>query len=106
MIGDAAHCLSAQQKPFAGIGGRRHAGRPLRGGIIAGCVPEANAQRFDIGIVEYWRPSDVPRRSHNSVISLSGVVAWLAWCFVHIFFLIGEQSSKVMFRVDMVLRDI
>jgi NADH dehydrogenase len=32
-------------------------------------------------------------------VSLSGVVAWLAWCFVHIFFLIGFRNrARVMFE--------
>ena len=100
VIGDAAHCLSAQQKPLPGLAAVAMQEGRYVAEIIAGCVPEGQRSAFryrDRGILAtIGRAKAV---AQFGPISLSGVVAWLAWCFVHIFFLIGFRNrARVMFE--------
>ena len=100
VIGDAAHCLSANQKPLPGLAAVAMQEGRYVAEIIAGCVPGGQRSPFryrDRGILAtIGRAKAV---AQFGPISLSGVVAWLAWCFVHIFFLIGFRNrARVMFE--------
>ena len=68
--------------------------------IIARHIPEANRTPFayrDRGILAtIGRAKAV---AQLGPLPLSGFLAWLAWCFVHIFFLIGFRNRlRVMFE--------
>ncbi|MCW5798605.1 MAG: NADH dehydrogenase [Nitrospira sp.] len=100
VIGDAAHCLSAEHKPLPGLAAVAMQEGRYVAEIIAGCVPEDHRRPFryrDRGMLAtIGRAKAV---AQFGPLSLSGVVAWLAWCFVHIFFLIGFRNRvRVMFE--------
>lgn len=100
VIGDAAHCLSAEHKPLPGLAAVAMQEGRYVAEIIAGCVPEDHRRPFryrDRGMLAtIGRAKAV---AQFGPLSLSGVVAWLAWGFVHIFFLIGFRNRvRVMFE--------
>jgi NADH dehydrogenase len=100
VIGDAAHCLSPDGKPLPGLAAVAMQEGRYVADIIAGCIPEGQRPPFryrDRGILAtIGRAKAV---AQFGPVSLSGVVAWLAWCFVHIFFLIGFRNrARVMFE--------
>ncbi len=100
VIGDAAHCPSAEGKPLPGLAAvAMQEGRYVAGMISRGVPPERRAPFVyrDRGILAtIGRAKAV---AQFGPLSLSGIVAWLAWCFVHIFFLIGFRNRvRVMFE--------
>lgn len=100
VIGDAAHCRSSEHKPLPGLAAVAMQEGRYVAKIIAQRVPEERRAPFvyrDRGMLAtIGRAKAV---AQFGPVSLSGVVAWLAWCFVHIFFLIGFRNrARVMFE--------
>ena len=100
VIGDAADCLSAEQTPLPGLAAVAMQQGRYVGGIIAGCVPKGQRTPFryrDRGILATIGHAKAV--AQFGPLSLTGTVAWLTWCFVHIFFLIGFRNRvRVMFE--------
>ncbi len=100
VIGDAAHCLSAEHTPLPGLAAVAMQEGRYVAEIIAGCISEGQREPFryrDRGILATIGRAEAVARF--GPLSLSGVVAWLVWCFVHIFFLIGFRNrARVMFE--------
>ena len=91
---------AAEQKPLPGLAAVAMQEGRYVGGIIAGCVPKERRTPFryrDRGILAtIGRAKAV---AQFGPLSLSGTVAWLTWCFVHIFFLIGFRNRvRVIFE--------
>ncbi|MDR4465852.1 MAG: NAD(P)/FAD-dependent oxidoreductase [Nitrospira sp.] len=98
VIGDAAHCLGSEGKPLPGVApvaiqqGRyvadligRHVGPKRR-------PPFVYHNRGMLATI--GRAQAVAQAGH---LHASGLLAWLIWCFVHIFFLIGLRNrTRVM----------
>ncbi len=100
VIGDAAHCPTAEGKPLPGLAAVAMQQGRYVGDILNRRIPERNRMPFvyhDRGILAtIGRAKAV---AQFGAWSLSGVVAWLTWCFVHIFFLIGFRNRfRVMFE--------
>ena len=100
VIGDAAHCLTASGAPLPALAPvAMQEGRYIAK-IIAEAVPSEERKPFvyqDRGILAtIGRAKAV---AQIGPLALSGVLAWLAWCFIHIFFLIGFRNRfRVMFE--------
>jgi NADH dehydrogenase len=100
VIGDLANFSHQTGKPLPGVSPvamqqGRHAARNILA-MIAGGKPE----RF-----EYWDKGSLATIGRNKavadlrVIRLSGRLAWLAWLFVHIMFLVGFRNRlAVLFQ--------
>ncbi len=100
VIGDAAHCPTPEGRPLPGLAAVAMQEGRYVAKIIAGQIPEGSRTPFDYkdrGILAtIGRAKAV---AQFGPVGLSGVVAWLAWCFVHIFFLIGFRNRfRVMFE--------
>ncbi|MGZ8382908.1 MAG: NAD(P)/FAD-dependent oxidoreductase [Nitrospira sp.] len=100
VIGDAAHCTTPTGAPLPGLAPVAMQEGRFVARIIAQAIPRSKRASFvyknrgllaTIGrakAVAQWGP-----------LSLSGVVAWLAWCFAHIVFLIGFRNRlRVLFE--------
>jgi len=100
VIGDAAHCPTAGGAALPGLAAVAMQEGRYVAEIIARHIPEANRTPFayrDRGILAtIGRAKAV---AQLGPLPLSGFLAWLAWCFVHIFFLIGFRNRlRVMFE--------
>lgn len=100
VIGDAAHCPTSTGKALPGLAAVAMQEGRYVAEIIARHIPEANRMPFvyrDRGILAtIGRAKAI---AQLGPVSLSGLLAWLAWCFVHIFFLIGFRNRfRVMFE--------
>ena len=100
VIGDAAHCLTREGRPLPGLAPVAMQEGRYVAGIIGGHVPEEQRPPFkyrDRGIIAtIGRAKAV---AQFGPFALSGLVAWLAWCVIHIFFLIGFRNRfRVMFE--------
>ncbi|HVG01929.1 MAG TPA: NAD(P)/FAD-dependent oxidoreductase, partial [Nitrospira sp.] len=97
VIGDAAHCLTPSGTPLPGLAPVAMQEGRYVAKIIADAIPPTERTPFayqDRGILAtIGRAKAV---AQIGPLSLSGVMAWLAWCFIHIFFLIGFRNR---FRV-------
>jgi len=100
VIGDAAHCSGSEGNALPGLAAvamqeGRYVAEMIRRGIPAGDRKPFVYQ--DRGILAtIGRAKAV---AQFGPLSLSGVTAWLVWCFVHIFFLIGFRNRfRVMFE--------
>jgi NADH dehydrogenase len=100
VIGDAAHCRTSTGRALPGLAAVAMQQGTYVAEIIARHIPEGNRSPFayrDRGILAtIGRAKAV---AQLGPFSLSGLPAWLAWCFVHIFFLIGIRNRiRVMFE--------
>lgn len=100
VIGDAARCLTEEGKPLPGLAPVAMQQGRYVGGIIGRQVPEEQRPPFryrDRGIIAtIGRAKAV---AQFGPFALSGLVAWLAWCVIHVFFLIGFRNRlRVMFE--------
>ncbi len=100
VIGDAAHCPMPSGSPLPGLAPVAMQEGRYVATLIAGSIPQTDRIPFtykDRGILAtIGRAKAV---AQFGPLSLSGVLAWLAWCFVHIFFLIGFRNRlRVMFE--------
>ncbi len=100
VIGDAAHCPAPEGRALPGLAAVAMQEGRYVADLIAGRIPDGYRTPFvykDRGILAtIGRAKAV---AQFGPVSLSGVMAWLAWCFVHIFFLIGFRNRfRVMFE--------
>ena len=90
VIGDAAYCLNKQGEPLPGIAPVAiQAGRYVAKIIKDKIPPEKRAPfvYFDKGtIATIGRGKAVGMVRH---FQFSGFIAWLVWCFIHIFYLVS-----------------
>lgn len=98
VIGDAAHCLGADRKPLPGVAPVAiQQGRYVGDLITRNSVPE---QRPPFIYRERGMLATIGRAqavAQFGPLHISGLLAWLIWCFVHIFFLIGlKNRARVM----------
>ena len=100
VIGDAAHCVTSQGTPLPGLAPVAMQEGRYVAKIIADAIPPSDRTPFvyqDRGILAtIGRAKAI---AQFGPLSLTGLPAWLVWCFVHIFFLIGFRNRfRVMFE--------
>ena len=100
VIGDAAHCPAEEGRALPGLAAVAMQEGRYVAQILAGQVPAGSRAPFAYKhrglLATIGRAKAV---AQFGPLGLSGVVAWLAWCFVHIFFLIGFRNRfRVMFE--------
>lgn len=100
IIGDAAHCPTAEGKPLPGLAAVAMQEGRYVAELVVRQIPDGSRSPFvyrDRGILAtIGRAKAV---AQLGPFALSGVVAWLAWSFIHIFFLIGLRNRfRVMFE--------
>lgn len=100
VIGDAAHCPTPGGRPLPGLAPVAMQEGRYVAEIIGKQIPEGHRPPFeyrDRGIL-----ATIGRAKAVALFgpfALSGIVAWLAWCFIHVFFLIGFRNRfRVMFE--------
>lgn len=100
VIGDAAHCVTAGGGPLPGLAPVAIQEGRYVAKVIAQGIPTGKRQPFvykDRGIL-----ATIGRAKAVALLgpfSLSGLIAWLAWCFIHVLFLIGFRNRfRVMFE--------
>lgn len=100
VIGDAAHCVTAGGEPLPGLAPVAIQEGRYVAKVIAHDIPKGERQPFvykDRGIL-----ATIGRAKAVALLgpfSLSGLIAWLAWCFIHVLFLIGFRNRfRVMFE--------
>jgi NADH:ubiquinone reductase (H+-translocating) len=97
VIGDLASFTHQTGRPLPGVAqvaiqqGRHAAENALRGARGLPLVPFRYRDRGNLAVL--GRAAAVADLPH---IQLSGVAAWLVWCFVHILFLIGFRNRFVV----------
>ena len=93
VIGDAAHCRGADGKPLPGVAPVAMQQGRYVGQMIAQRLPSERRRPFvyaDRGMLAtIGRAKAVAQLGR---LTFAGVPAWLLWCFVHIFFLIGIRN--------------
>ena len=102
MIGDAACFLGADGKPLPGV-----SPTAMQMGRFVANVhrarsqapqPSASGPSSSTWTKAAWRPSAAHARCAEAKgIKLSGVLAWLAWLLVHIWYLVGFRNRFVVF---------
>lgn len=97
VIGDAAHCMGRDGKPLPGLAPVAMQQGRYVGMVIANKLPHEQRRPFvyaDRGMLAtIGRAKAV---AQLGALRFSGFIAWLLWCVVHIFFLIGIRNR---FRV-------
>jgi NADH dehydrogenase len=92
-IGDAAHCLGEDGKPLPGLAPVAMQQGRYVAGLISEELPPDRRRPFvyrDRGMLAtIGRARAV---AQLGPIHAAGVVAWLLWCLVHIFFLVGFRN--------------
>jgi NADH:ubiquinone reductase (H+-translocating) len=93
VIGDAAHCVGSDGKPFPGVAPvAMQQGRYLATLINQNCAPE---QRPPFVYADRGMLATIGRAqavAQIGPIRASGLLAWVFWCIVHIFFLIDLRN--------------
>ncbi len=93
VIGDAAHCVDAEGIPLPGLAPvAMQQGRYVAGMIRRGTVP---AQRKPFIYADRGMLATIGRAQAVAQLGsfrFAGLFAWLLWCLVHIFFLIGFRN--------------
>jgi NADH dehydrogenase len=93
VIGDAAHCAGPDGHPLPGLAPVAMQQGRYVAKLIRDDVPPA--QRKPFAYADRGTLATIGRAKAVAQIGrlhLSGLVAWLLWCFVHIFFLIGFRN--------------
>jgi NADH dehydrogenase len=93
VLGDAAHCVGTDGMPLPGLA-------PVamqQGRYVAGVIEQetASSDRRPFAYVDRGMLATIGRAKAVAQIGrfhVSGLLAWLLWCIVHIFFLIGVRS--------------
>jgi NADH:quinone reductase (non-electrogenic) len=97
VIGDAAHCVGHDGKPLPGVAPvAMQQGRYVASLIDRDIVPD---QRSPFVYADRGMLATIGRAqavAQFGLVHVSGLFAWLLWCVVHIFFLIGFRNR---FRV-------
>jgi NADH:ubiquinone reductase (H+-translocating) len=93
VIGDGAHCVGNDGKPLPGLAPvAMQQGRYVAKLIDRQTLPE---QRQPFSYADRGMLATIGRAKAVAQIGrlhVSGLLAWLLWCVVHIFFLIGLRS--------------
>lgn len=93
VIGDATHCLGSDRKPLPGLAPVAiQQGRYVADLITRSVVPE---RRSPFAYKDRGMLATIGRAlavAQFGPLRISGLLAWLIWCFVHIFFLIGLRN--------------
>lgn len=93
VIGDQAHCLGPGAKPLPGLAPvamqqGRHAARNIIADLRS--KPRAPFHYYDKGqMATIGRKKAVAQTAH---LQFSGLLAWLAWLLVHVYYLIGFKN--------------
>ena len=100
VIGDAAHCVGRDGKPLPGLAPVAMQQGDYVARLIARDTPPGQRRPFvyaDRGMLAtIGRAKAVAQLGR---LHVSGLLAWLLWCVVHIFFLIGVRTRlRVMFE--------
>lgn len=93
VIGDAAHCRGSDGKPLPGIAPVAiQQGRYVANLITRSIVPERRSPftYHNRGMLATIGRAQAVAQFGS--FRASGLLAWLTWCFVHIFFLIGLRN--------------
>jgi NADH dehydrogenase len=97
VIGDAAHCMGQDGQPLPGLAPvAMQQGRYVGEVIASGLTPD---QRRPFVYADRGMLATIGRAkavAQLGALRFSGLFAWLLWCLVHIFFLIGIRNR---FRV-------
>ncbi|HEX2055121.1 MAG TPA: hypothetical protein VHF07_01430, partial [Nitrospiraceae bacterium] len=96
-IGDAAHCPGQDGKPLPGLAPVAMQQGRYVARIIAQDLPPEQRRPFtyaDRGMLATIGRAKAVAELRS--LRFSGLIAWLLWCLVHIFFLIGVRNR---FRV-------
>jgi NADH:quinone reductase (non-electrogenic) len=93
VLGDAAHCIGEDAQPLPGVAPVAiQQGRYVAKVIERKCLPK---DRRPFVYVDRGMLATIGRAKAVAQIGrlhVSGLLAWLLWCIVHIFFLIGTRS--------------
>lgn len=98
VIGDQAHVRKADGEPVPGLAPAaiqqgRHAANNILHDLRS--EPREDFEYFDKGIMAtVGRASAVVQSGR---FRMTGFVAWLAWCFVHILYLVGFRNRALVF---------
>jgi NADH dehydrogenase len=97
VVGDTT-AVKSNGRPVPGVAPAAKQMGAYVGGLIATRVrnappPPAFAYRHQGDLAVIGRKSAVVRLGK---LRLSGVIAWIFWCFVHVFFLIGFRSKAIV----------
>jgi NADH:ubiquinone reductase (H+-translocating) len=93
VIGDASHCQGKDGKPLPGIAPAAiQQGRYVASLVNQGTVPDRRSPFVykDRGMLATIGRAEAV--AQFGPLHASGLLAWLIWCFVHIFFLIGLRN--------------
>ncbi|HJR77000.1 MAG TPA: NAD(P)/FAD-dependent oxidoreductase [Nitrospiraceae bacterium] len=97
VIGDGAHCVGPDGKPLPGLAPvAMQQGRYVGSVIARGLLPE---HRRPFAYADRGMLATIGRAkavAELRALRFAGLIAWLLWCLVHIFFLIGVRNR---FRV-------
>lgn len=95
VIGDAANCPSEEGTPLPGI-----APVAVQQGRFVGKMICQNKQKLEFNYVDRGMMAVIGKYDAlvlSGPLQSSGFTAWLAWCFVHIYFLIGYRTKLFVF---------
>jgi NADH dehydrogenase len=97
VIGDAASCLDAQGQPLPGIAPVAIQQARYVAKIIYKNVPPHKRKRF-----AYFDKGTIATIGRGKAVAMirklqfSGFIAWLIWCFVHIFYLVSFRHRLLI----------
>lgn len=98
VIGDQARCLAEDGQPVPSLApAATQQGRAAARNILADLrgVTREKFEYFDKGMMATIGRARAVAQTGS--VQMQGVVAWLAWCFVHIFYLIGFRNRVLVF---------
>jgi NADH dehydrogenase len=98
VIGDQARCLGEDGQPVPSLApAATQQGRAAGRNILADLRGTAREpfEYFDKGMMATIGRARAVAQSGN--MRLDGFIAWMAWCFVHIFYLIGFRNRLLVF---------
>ncbi len=97
MVGDLAYCAGEDDKPLPGV-----AQVAMQGGVYAAKAITARLKGQQIAPFKYFNKGDMAVIGRGAAVAntfglhLSGLVAWLAWLFIHLLYLVEFQSRIVV----------
>lgn len=98
VIGDQSRCLAEDGQPVPSLApAATQQGRTAARNILADLrsVPRESFEYVDKGMMATIGRARAVAQS--GTMRLDGLLAWMAWCFVHIFYLIGFRNRLLVF---------
>ena len=99
VVGDLAHATDKEGKPLPGV-----AQVAMQGGAFAAKTVQARlARQKDPAVFRYFNKGDMAVIGRAAAVAnifgfhLSGLLAWLAWLFVHLMYIVQFQSRVMVF---------